>query len=187
MLLKAKIRWQIEKLRPYAKHIILFIDEPIISALGSTSYLGVEPGEAQRLLKETSDAIKHIGGISGIHCCGRADWHMVIKSEPDIISFDAYDYVDTISLYPEEFTKFLKDGRYLAWGIVPTTDVIRKENTDSIKRRFSEGSERLSKLIPADLILSRIFLTPSCGTGSLSVEETIKVFKLLKDLKESLL
>jgi len=186
MLLKAKIRWQVEMLRPYAEHIILFVDEPILSALGTTSYLGVKPLEAQRLLKETSDAIKHAGAISGTHCCGMADWQMVIKSETDIISFDAYDYIDTISLYPEDFTEFLKGGRYLAWGIVPTTDAIREEDTDSIKERFSEGSERLSQSIPADLLLSRILLTPSCGTGLMSEEDTIKVFKLLIGLKESL-
>ncbi|MEW6162523.1 MAG: hypothetical protein AB1606_04325 [Nitrospirota bacterium] len=186
ILLKAKIRWQIEMLRPYAENIILFIDEPILSALGSTSYLGVEPEEAKRLLRETSDTIKHVGGISGTHCCDKADWSMVIKSGTDIISFDAYGYIDTISIYPAEFTEFLKGGGYLAWGIVPTTELIREENTDSIKRRFYEGLERLSKSIPADLLLSRMLITPSCGTGSRSIEETTKVFHLLVELKKLL-
>lgn len=185
MLLKAKIRWQMDMLRPFAEHIVLFIDEPILSALGSTSYLGVEPQEALRLLKETADAIKHAGGIPGVHCCGNADWPMVIKSGTDIISFDAYGYIETISLYPAEFTEFLQGGGYLAWGIVPTTESIREENTDSIKKRFYKGSEILSKSIPTDLLLSRILLTPSCGTGSRSIEETLKVFQLLKSLKEA--
>lgn len=187
MLLKAKIRWQVEMLRPYAENIILFIDEPILSTLGSTSYLGVEPEEAKRLLKETSDAIKHAGGISGTHCCGKADWPMVINSGTDIISFDAYEYIETISLYPEEFTEFLKNGRYLAWGIVPTTEAIIVENTDSIKKRFYEGSDKLSKSIPVNLLMTQILLTPSCGTGSMNIEEAMKVFELLIDLKESLL
>ena len=39
----------------------------------------------------------------------------------------------TIALYPAEFSGFLKNGGYLAWGIVPTTEVIRDENTGSIK------------------------------------------------------
>jgi len=185
MLLKAKIRWQMDMLKPFAEHIVLFIDEPILSALGSTSYLGVEPQEALRLLKETADAIKHAGGIPGVHCCGNADWPMVIKSGTDIISFDAYGYIETISLYPAEFTEFLQGGGYLAWGIVPTTESIREENTDSIKKRFYKGSEILSKSIPTDLLLSRILLTPSCGAGSRSIEETLKIFQLLKSLKEA--
>ena len=185
MLLKAKVRWQMDFLKPYATTIVFFVDEPILSALGSTSYLGVEPQETLRLLKEIVDSVKHAGGIPGIHCCGKADWPLVINSGVDIISFDAYGYIETISLYPAEFAKFLQGGGYLAWGIVPTTESIRDENIDSLKIRFDKGTELLSKRIPADLLLSRILLTPSCGTGSRSVKETLKIFQLLKSLKET--
>ena len=183
MLLKAKIRWQIEILKPYGEEIIIFIHEPILSALGSTSYIGVDPEETLRLLREITDAIKNAGGIPGIHCCGKADWPLVINSDIRIISFDAYEYIETISMYPAEFTEFFKGGGYLAWGIIPTTDSIREESLDSIKRRFDNSVDRLSKSIPATLLLSQIMLTPSCGTGSKSIEETLKVFKTLVELK----
>ncbi len=185
MLLKAKIRWQIEILKPYGEEIIIFIDEPILSALGSTSYIGVNPEETLRLLREITDAIKNAGGIPGIHCCGKADWPLVINSDIRIISFDAYEYIETISMYPAEFTEFFKGGGYLAWGIIPTTDLIIEENLDSIKRRFDNSVDRLSKSIPATLLLSQIMLTPSCGTGSRSIEETTKVFQLLVSLKKA--
>jgi len=186
MLLKAKIRWQTEILKPYAENIVIFIDEPILSALGSTSYLGVEPQETLRLLKETVQCIRYAGGIPGIHCCGNADWPAVIASGAEIISFDAYGYIDTISIYPEEFKGFLKEGGYLAWGIVPTTEMIREETSDSIKKRFYDGLATLSKSIPAALLLSGILLTPSCGTGSMSIDETLKVFTSLKNLKKAI-
>jgi methionine synthase II (cobalamin-independent) len=185
MLLKAKIRWQIEVLKSFAENTIIFIDEPILSALGSTSYISVNSEETLRLLKEISDAIRNSGGIPGIHCCGNTDWQLVIKSRVNIISFDAYGYIDTISFYPSDFTEFLKNGGYLAWGIVPTTDSLKEENVDSLKKRFQDGVEKLSKFIPKDLLLSRVFLTPSCGTGSRSIEETLKIFHLLKSLKWS--
>ncbi|MBM4145280.1 MAG: hypothetical protein FJ240_03255 [Nitrospira sp.] len=183
MLLKAKIRWQIKTLQPNAGQVIIFIDEPVLSALGSSSYIGVNPQEALRLLGEASDAVKNAGGIPGIHCCSKADWPLVIKSGVSIISFDAFDYIETISLYPQEFTGFLKNGGCLAWGIVPTTEAIRDEDAASIKKRFDTGIETLSKSIPADLLLSKILLTPSCGTGSRSIEETEKVFSILNKLK----
>jgi hypothetical protein len=137
-------------------------------------------------LRETSDAVKNAGGIPGIHCCSKADWPLVINSGVRIISFDAYDYIASISLYPAEFTDFLKSGGYLAWGIVPTTDSIREETPVSIKQRFDEGMELLSKSIPSNLLLSQILLTPSCGTGSRNVEETGKVFQVLGELKKLL-
>jgi hypothetical protein len=186
IILKAKIKWQAETLRNYADRIIIFIDEPVLSSLGTSSYIGVAPEEALRLLRETADAVKEAGGISGIHCCSKADWPLVINSGVDIISFDAYDYIETISLYPAEFTVFLKKGGCLAWGIVPTTESIREENADSINRRFHSDVEKLSGSIPKDLLLSQILLTPSCGTGSRSVKETEKVFGILVELKKML-
>jgi hypothetical protein len=186
LVLKAKIRWQTEMLKKSAEQVIIFIDEPVLSALGSSSYIGVAPEEALRLLRESSDAIKNAGCISGIHCCSKADWPLVINSGVSIISFDAYDYIETISLYPSEFTEFLKGGGYLAWGIVPTTDAIQDENAGSIKRCFDKSVEMLSKSLPSDLLLSQILLTPSCGTGSRSIEETEKVFRTLIELKKLL-
>jgi len=186
MLLKAKIRWQIGILKHYADRVIIFIDEPVLSALGTSSFIGVAPEEALRLLRETSDAIQNAGGIAGIHCCSKADWPLVISSNVSIISFDAYDYVETISLYPTEFTAFLKNGGYLAWGIVPTTEAIQDENTESIRTKFGHGVDLLSKSIPAELLLSRILLTPSCGTGTRNLGETEKIFRIVSELGNSL-
>lgn len=185
IVLKAKIKWQIETLKRNAENVVVFIDEPILSALGSSSYIGVAPEEALRLLRETSDSIKESGGIPGIHCCSKADWPLVINSGARIVSFDAYDYIESISLYPLEFTGFLRGGGYLAWGIVPTTEAIKEENAVSIRRRLDDGLTRLSKSIPGDLLSSQILLTPSCGTGSRSIEEAAKVFKTLVELKAS--
>ena len=186
MLLKAKVRWQLDILKTHAEGVILFIDEPILSALGSSSYLGVSSDETLRQLKEVTGVIRSEGCISGIHCCGNADWSLVFKSGADIINFDAYDYIDTIALYPEEITGFLKKGGYLAWGIVPTSDSINSENPESIRIRFYKGIEKLSGKVPESLILSHMLLTPSCGTGSRTVEETLKVFQLIMRLKEAL-
>ena len=186
MLLKAKIRWQIGILKHYADRVIIFIDEPVLSALGTSSFIGVALEEALRLLRETSDAIQNAGGIAGIHCCSKADWPLVISSNVSIISFDAYDYVETISLYPTEFTAFLKNGGYLAWGIVPTTEAIQDEDLESVKQRFERGLELLSKSVPADLLLSQILLTPSCGTGSRNLGETEKIFRIVSELGNSL-
>jgi len=186
MLLQAKTRWQIDMLKQHADNVIIFIDEPILSALGSSSYLGVSTAEALRLLQEMVKTIKAEGGIAGIHCCGNADWPMVMKSKADIVNFDAYDYLDTLALYHDECRNFLEAGGYFAWGIVPTSDAISGENPDSIREKFQAGLRNLSRQIPRDLILSHMLLTPSCGTGSRTVEEAVKIFQLLMRLKEDM-
>jgi methionine synthase II (cobalamin-independent) len=186
MLLKAKVRWQLGMLKSSADEVIIFVDEPILSALGSSIYLGVSSEEALRLLREIIMTIKSEGGISGIHCCGNADWQLVIKSGADIINFDAYEYAETISLYPDDFRRFFEGGGFLAWGIIPTSDAIRTENPESVRKRFDKGFSALSRTIPENLLSKNIMLTPSCGTGSRSADETLKIFQLLMRLKEEL-
>lgn len=184
MLLQAKARWQINQLRPYAEKVIIFIDEPILSAIGGSSYLGVSMEETQRLLTETASAITEAGGIPGIHCCGNADWPMIIESGVRIINFDAYGYFENLAMYHTNIKEFLMKGNFLAWGIIPTTEAINAETPDSIIAKFSKKLQALSEHIPKELLMSQIILTPTCGTGSLNIQETIKVFQLLMRLKE---
>lgn len=186
MLLKAKTRWQIDLLKTYADGAIIFIDEPILSALGSSSYLGVSSEETLRLLKEMTVTIKSEGALSGIHCCGNADWQLVLQSGADIINFDAYDYTDMLALYHDDLRRHLESGGWLAWGIVPTSDEIRETTMETLRARFYSGLSKLSRHIPENLLKERIILTPSCGTGSRSVEEALKIFQLLIRLKEEL-
>jgi len=130
--------------------------------------------------------IKAEGGIAGIHCCGNADWPMVMNSGADIVNFDAYDYLDTLALYHDECRNFLERGGFFAWGIVPTSDAVSGENPDSLRDRFQQGVRKLSEHIPRDLLLSRMLLTPACGTGSRSVDEAVKIFQLLIRMKEEM-
>jgi hypothetical protein len=185
MLLRAKARWQVDILKPFAGQVIIFIDEPILSALGGTSYMGVSREETVRMLAETVKAVQGMGALAGIHCCGRADWPMVLESGLDILNFDFFEFGETLTIYPDEITTFLERGGYLAWGIVPTTDAITGETEESIVTLTHALLDRLSKKIDSNLLSEGMILTPSCGTGSRSVEETIKIFQILMRLKES--
>lgn len=186
LLLQAKIRWQVNMLKPFSDLVLIFVDEPVLSALGSSSYIGVSPEEALRLLRSTVRTIHAAGAISGVHCCSNADWPLVLGAGARIISFDAYDYLEAVSLYPAEFRAFLSKKGYLAWGIVPTTDSIQTETTESIRQRLETGIDRLSKVLPSDLLLSQILLTPSCGTGSRSVQESQKIFRMVSELSSEM-
>jgi hypothetical protein len=185
MLLQAKTRWQIDQMKPHADNVLIFLDEPIFSAIGSSTYLGVSRDETLRLLSEMSTTIKDGGGIPGIHCCANADWTLAMESGAKVISFDAYGYFENLALYHNELKGFLEKGGYLAWGMVPTTDAIEKETPESIIDKFLSRLETLSAHISKELLLSQMILTPSCGTGSRSIEETIKIFQLLMRLKEA--
>ncbi|GAB4537211.1 MAG: hypothetical protein Fur0020_05690 [Thermodesulfovibrionia bacterium] len=185
-LLKGKVRWQIEMLKPYADKVIIFIDEPILSALGSSTYIGVDTQEVSRLLNEIVRHIREAGAISGIHCCSKGDWHLVLSSMPDVLSFDAYYYWDTLSIYPDEFKRFIENNGYIAWGIVPTTGAIRSVTVNGLKEQLERGFSSLKRIGISDERLKRqSLLTPSCGAGSLQEEDAIRVFSLLKELRDN--
>lgn len=185
MLLKAKVRWQIDALKQHADDVIIFIDEPILSALGSSAYMGVDSAEVLRLLKDVVSSIEAAGGISGIHCCGKADWPLVMKSGVRILNFDAYEYFDTLAMYRDEIKDFLLNGGYLACGVVPTSDVINDVDDEMLSEHMNNNFKKLSEHLPPGLLESRILLTPACGTGSRSIEEAIRIFQLLMRLKEA--
>jgi hypothetical protein len=185
-LLKGKVSWQIEMLKPYADEILIFADEPILSALGTSAYIGVSNEEAARMLREINAHIRECGGIAGIHCCGKADWPLVLSSGVDVFNYDSYFFWDTLSIYPEEIKSFIDSNGYIACGIVPTTDIIRGVDLDGLKEQFERGLTSLEKIgIPSERLRNQVLITPSCGTGSLVIEDALKVFSLLKGLRNS--
>ncbi len=186
LLLQAKARWQMERLSSRAEGVIIFIDEPILSAIGSSSYLGVSEEETLRMLSGTVEAIHSAGGISGIHCCGRADWGMVIRSGIKVLNFDAFDFFESLTAYREDLSRFLSGGGFIAWGIVPTTEAINEVSPVGLRDAFLSQVEKLSSLTGCQDLPEHIILTPSCGAGSRTVEEAERVFSILRALKEEL-
>ncbi len=185
MLLQAKARWQIDQLKPHCEKVIIFMDEPILSAIGGSTYLGVSREETLRLLSETASAIAAADGIPGVHCCGSSDWSLVMESGAKILNFDAYNYFENLAIYHDDLRAFLEGGGYLAWGIVPTTGEMWKETPESLAAKFDSELKSMSRFVPKDVLLSQTMLTPSCGTGSRSLEETIKIFQSLMRVKEA--
>lgn len=183
--LAQKAVWQVEQLKPLADHVVIFIDEPVLAAFGTSAYLSLKGEDVVRLLDEVVDAIHPTGALVGCHCCGNTDWSVLCKTHLDIISFDAYGFARSVSLYPEDIRAYLGRGGILAWGVVPTqpAERIRGENTESLRRKLLEGFGFLEqKGIRREVLLAQGLITPSCGTGSMEEADSRKVFAELAAL-----
>lgn len=187
--LTKKALWQARELGRFAETVILFLDEPIFSALGTPAYMGIQDDTVVETLNEIFDELHQAGHSAGVHCCGNMDWGLLARTRVDIISFDAFFYGDKVALYPAEIRAFLERGGALAFGIVPTNfpptgqHKVEDENADSLRRKLDDLlGIFVSKGIPREL-LRRMILTPSCGMGSLTAEETGHVLKVLSELR----
>lgn len=187
-LLGRKSQWQIDRLRAFSDTVVIFVDEPVLAAFGSSAYLGISADDVITLEGEIFETIRASGGLSGIHVCGNSDWNVIIRTGVDIVNFDAYGYGPRLSLYSKDVAGLLERGGCIAWGIVPTTpEELARETCHTLVERFRNGVRSLSeKGLPETLILEQSILTPSCGCGSLTVPEAVKVFSLLKELRETL-
>jgi hypothetical protein len=187
--LAMKCRWQIRKFRKYAQGLICFVDEPILSAFGSSTYVSVTRDDVVAKLGEVIEAIHAEGALAGVHCCGNTEWPILMDAGADIVNFDAFDYGETIALYPQQVRRHLEAGKALAWGIVPTNSVkIRSNTPDSLIARFTALVDRLARVaaVPREVILRQAMITPSCGTGSLPAADAERVFVSLRAVSAGL-
>ncbi len=157
--LSLKARWMEKKYNDLFPGVptMIFFDEPSLSAFGS-AFSSLNREDVIHSLNECFDAVK---GLKGVHCCGNTDWSVLLSTSLDILSFDAYEYLETLSLYPKELRFFLERGGILAWGIIPTGEAIIKEEAESLVKRFKEGVKTLSKKGIDQTLLKRAILTPS--------------------------
>ena len=175
--LSLKALWQVKEFKkaaPSAKSII-FMDEPSISQVGSCAFLSVE----------NSDVIEMLG----VHCCGKTDWEIALSSNVDIINFDAYSFSQSVANFAPQAKKFLENGGFFAFGIVPTLDKDELKNLDivGLEEKFDDSIKCFtSKGIDKNLLLKQSFITPSCGCGSLDDEGALKALKLTQELSQRL-
>jgi hypothetical protein len=183
-----KCRWQIQRFRPFADHVICFIDEPILSAFGSSTYVSVQREDVVSILKEVIDAVHADKALAGIHCCGNTEWSILIDAGVDIVNFDAFEYADTIAMYGEAVKRHLYRGGILAWGVVPTSVAIREQTVETLLSKFEQGVDNLVAKagVTKQQVLEQAMITPSCGTGSMDVADAEKVFSLVGQVSKAL-
>lgn len=161
-LLNLKARWMEGRLKDAnaSTEVLIFFDEPYLVQVGSA----LVSLSQQQVVDSLKACMEGLSCLTGAHCCGNTDWTLLFRAGVGIVNFDAYQYMESIALYPEELGLFLEGGGVLAWGLVPNNAAVENEDADSLARRFEKGIELLeSRGLRRDLLLERAMITPSCG------------------------
>jgi len=182
--LNMQAKWQVKKLREISDRPMLFLDEPSLTLIG-TPFASISQRQVVEWINEVLDGVD---AVKGLHCCGNTDWPLVLSTNIDVLSFDAYNYAHTVSLFPKEVTVFLERGGSIAWGLIPNMeDQIAKETVGTLLKRFEDYMDMLfRKGMDLDLILERSLITPQCGLGGLDVPNAERVLELLNGTVEAI-
>lgn len=179
-----KARWQIQILKDHCRIPILFIDEPYLASVGS-ALVSLKEDEVIEKLNEVIAAIHGSGALAGVHCCANTDWSILLRTDIDILSFDAYAYARNLLLYGSLIREYLLRGGALAWGITPSTEDIDRETVDSLWENLMGSWRRLEKegISRAELKASAL-ITPSCGMGTVTVKQCEKIMEFNHEISE---
>jgi len=178
--LSMKALWQLDYFRSFGKKMIMFFDEPYLTAVGS-AYTPVNRNDVIDVFSELTDGLKAAGCLVGIHCCGNTDWSMLMDAGGiDIINFDAFEFQERFVLYADNLNGFLKKGGIICWGIVPTQGYDPGLTPEGLAQKIKSGLDILVKKgIDRQLLLERLMISPACGLGTLDTQKAEGILGLL--------
>jgi hypothetical protein len=181
--LAMKAAWQIKKIKeasPKSK-IIIFVDEPYLVSIGS-SFVSLDKKQIVSDIDEIIQEIHKLDALAGILCCGNTDWSIILETKVDILSFDAYNYLDNLLLYKNELKKFLNKGGILAWGIVPNSDIVKSQiKIEDLIDKINQAIKKSNGILKEEGLI-----TPSCGCGTLDLELAKRIHVLSIELVKEL-
>jgi len=200
-----KAAWQIKLFKKFKKKMIVFIDEPYLGSFGS-AYVPINREEVVNSLAESGEDFKEVVEryiqdlvkdsefidenpvLLGVHCCGNTDWSIFTEiPKIDVISFDAFNFLERILLYAQNLIGFFERGGILAWGIVPTGDFGPEINARALMKKLHNGFKLLiNKGLEPEVLKKRLILTPSCGLGTLNYDKAEPIFRCLDELSSIL-
>jgi methionine synthase II (cobalamin-independent) len=138
--------------------LVVFLDEPGLTAAMHPGF----PLEPNRTIDLVSGVLATLEphAVTGLHCCGAADWRVVLQAGPQILSLplDA-----NAEIHAGAIASFLERGGWVAWGAVPTTGPLSSK-PDRLWQHLSDEWRRLTAggCDPV-LLREQAMITPACG------------------------
>jgi hypothetical protein len=139
--------------------VVAFLDEP---AMGSAMFpeFPIQPLDAVDLVSGSLAALEKLA-ITGLHCCGPADWRLLMQAGPHILSLPTDGGIETAA---GALASFLERGGWVAWGAVPTDRPIGT----TVERLWRMLSLLWCTLVTEGgcdpvLLRTQAMITPACG------------------------
>jgi hypothetical protein len=162
--------------------LVVFVDEPSLTGAMDPAF-PIQPLDAVDLVSGTLAALERLS-ITGLHCCGPADWRLLMQAGPQILSLPLDAGVEQSA---GAVAGFLDRGGWLAWGAVPTDRPIGT-TVDRLWRQLSAVWCELVTSGGCDPVRLRTqaMITPACGLYRHGVTQAEQVLTFTNRLAERL-
>jgi hypothetical protein len=152
---------------------LVFLDEPGLTAALEPGFpLGVD--DTLDLVSSVLAGIEE-RAIGGLHCCGRADWPVVLQAGPQMLSLPVGAGATD---HPGAFADYLERGGWLAWGAVPTDRPLGESAEILWRRLVAEWDELADGGCDPGQLVEHALITPACGLVGMGVTQAAHVVDL---------
>ena len=138
--------------------LVVFVDEPGLTAAMHPGF----PLDPNRTIDLVSSALATLEphAVTGLHCCGPADWRVVLQAGPQILSLPVDAGADA---HAGALGAFLERGGWLAWGAVPTTGPLGTTPERLWQHLSAEWCALTQGGCDPVLLREQALITPVCG------------------------
>jgi len=150
--------------------VVAFVDEP---SLASCTHPGfpIAPLDAIDLVSSALATLES-RAITGLHCCARADWRLLLQSGPQILSAPVEAGLEAAG---GTLADYLEHGGWVAWGAVPTDRPIGS-TVDRLWRRLSLlWTELVGQGCDPVRLRTQAMITPACGLARHGITQAEQV------------
>ncbi len=156
---------------------VVFLDEPGLVG-GLVSGFPLAPDAIIDLVSGAL-AVLEPHAVTGLHCCGPADWRVVLQAGPQVLSLPVGAGVEASA---GALSAFVERGGWIAWGAVPT-DGPRGESAGRLWRRLSaQWCELVQAGCDPVRLRSQAIVTPVCGLATHDLEQADQVLDLVDEV-----
>jgi hypothetical protein len=162
--------------------LVVFVDEPSLAATMHPNF-PIAATDAIDLISGTLAPLER-RAITGLHCCGAADWRLALQAGPQILSLPVEVEVESAA---GAMAAFLDRGGWIAWGAVPTDRPIGT----TVDRLWRQLSDRWCQLVTVGgaepmRLRTQAIITPACGLYRHGVAQAEQVLAFTDRLADRL-
>jgi methionine synthase II (cobalamin-independent) len=161
--------------------LVVFLDEPGLVGAMQSGF----PLSPDQTIDLVSGALATLEphATTGLHCCGPADWRVVLQSGPQILSLPVDAGVED---HAGAIGAFLERGGWIAWGAVPTDGPVGS-SADRLWRRLSAlWCDLVRAGCDPVRLREQALITPACGLALHGLPQAEQVVSLTSQVARRL-